>query len=198
MRSGKTALAALVVSLLGTQLYAQQLRVLTSMPPGFYQPFVAAFSKQHPDVDVITLNKNTNASVDEILRGNERQFDVFWSSSPEAFELLQQNGHLAALPATGAPDVHSFAYSALGWTQTQSRAAAASAGWDALLAPENAGAIAMARPSRSGSTHRVLERSLQVRGWQEGWASLLEVQGNLCSLPAPCVTVRAAGALRAM
>jgi len=182
-------LVALVVSLLGTQLCAEQLRVLTSMPPGFYQPFVTAFSKRHPDVDVITLNKNTNASVDEILRGNERQFDVFWSSSPEAFELLQQNGHLATVAATGAPDVHSFAYSALGWTQKQSRAAAASAGWDALLAPENAGAIAMARPSRSGSTHMVLERSLQVRGWQEGWAYLLELAGNLSTITARSFTV---------
>jgi hypothetical protein len=63
-------LAALLVSLFCTQLCAEQLRVLTSMPPGFYQPFMAAFSKQHPDVEVITLNKNTNASVDEILRDN--------------------------------------------------------------------------------------------------------------------------------
>ncbi len=189
IQSGKTALAALVVSLLSTQLCADQLRVLTSMPPGFYQPFVAAFSKLYPDVDVITLNKNTNASVDEILRGNERQFDVFWSSSPEAFELLKQNGHLATLAATGEPDVHSFAYSALGWTQKQSGTAAASAGWDALLAPENAGAIAMARPSRSGSTHMVLERSLQVRGWQEGWAYLLELAGNLSTITARSFTV---------
>lgn len=189
MRSGKIALATLWVSLLGTQLCADQLRVLTSMPPGFYQPFVVAFSEQHPDVEVITLNKNTNASVDEILRGNERQFDVFWSSSPEAFELLKQNGHLATLPATGEADVRSFAYSALGWTQKQDDTIATSAGWDALLAPEKAGAIAMARPSRSGSTHMVLERSLQVRGWQEGWAFLLELAGNLSTITARSFTV---------
>lgn len=180
----------MLVTVFGTQLWADQLRVLTSMPPSFYQPFVAAFSKQHPDVDVITLNKNTNASVDEILRGNERQFDVFWSSSPEAFERLKQNGHLASLPTTDEPDVHSFAYSALGWTQKQSGAVAtSSAGWDALLAAENAGAIAMARPSRSGSTHMVLERSLQVRGWQEGWAYLLELAGNLSTITARSFTV---------
>lgn len=159
------------------------------MPPSFYQPFVAAFSAQNPDVEVITLNKNTNASVDEILRGNERQFDVFWSSSPEAFELLNQNGYLAILAATGAPDVHSFAYSALGWTQKQDGAAVTSAGWDALLEPENAGVIAMARPSRSGSTHMVLERTLQIRGWQDGWAYLLELAGNLSTITARSFTV---------
>ncbi len=183
------ALAALTLSMLSTHLHAEQLRVLTSMPPSFYQPFVTAFIEQHPDFEVITLNKNTNASVDELLRGNERLFDVFWSSSPEAFELLKQDGRIAPSEQTGEPLVFSFAYSALGWTQKQQTAATTTAGWDALLSPQYTGAIAMARPSRSGSAHMMLERALQMRGWQEGWGYLLELSGNLSTITARSFTV---------
>ncbi|MGR3636285.1 MAG: ABC transporter substrate-binding protein, partial [Shimia sp.] len=148
-----------------------------------------AFGERFPDVEVAMLNKNTNASVDELLRGNERQFDIFWSSSPEAFELLHQNGHLAVSEASGAPEVYSFAYSALGWTQKRAGPVAKTADWEALLAADKTGTIAMARPSRSGSTHMMLERTLQVRGWQEGWAYLLELAGNLSTITARSFTV---------
>lgn len=167
----------------------EQLRILTSMPPSFYQPFVASFSKRFPDTEIVTLNKNTNASVDELLRGNDRRFDLFWSSSPEAFELLRERGLLAQSPDTGKPEIHPFAYSALGWTFRQAGANTGLAGWDTLLLPENAGKIAMARPSRSGSAHMVLERFLQVRGWQDGWAYLLEMGGNLSTVSARSFTV---------
>jgi len=181
--------AVLCVGVIGAPLQADQLRVLTSMPPSFYQPFVTAFGELFPDVEVAMLNKNTNASVDELLRGNERQFDVFWSSSPEAFELLNQNGHLTVSESSGAPEVYSFAYSALGWTQKREGAAAKTADWQALLATDKTGTIAMARPSRSGSTNMMLERTLQVRGWQEGWAYLLELAGNLSTITARSFTV---------
>ncbi|WP_283427905.1 ABC transporter substrate-binding protein [Shimia sagamensis] len=182
-------IATFCVGVISTPLQAQQLRVLTSMPPSFYQPFVVAFGELFPDVKVAVLNKNTNASVDELLRGNERRFDVFWSSSPEAFELLKQNGHLTASDTFGAPDVYSFAYSALGWTRKRTGPSAKTADWEALLATDKTGTIAMARPSRSGSTHMMLERTLQVRGWQEGWAYLLELAGNLSTITARSFTV---------
>ncbi|WP_299428337.1 ABC transporter substrate-binding protein [uncultured Shimia sp.] len=186
---GSMTFAACSLGILATSLQAEQLRVLTSMPPSFYQPFVTEFGARFPDIEVAMLNKNTNASVDELLRGNERQFDVFWSSSPEAFELLLQNGHLAVSETSGAPEVYSFAYSALGWTQKRAGPAAKTAGWDALLSSDRTGTIAMARPSRSGSTHMMLERTLQVRGWQEGWAYLLELAGNLSTITARSFTV---------
>ncbi|WP_425044709.1 ABC transporter substrate-binding protein [Primorskyibacter sp. S87] len=181
--------SCLVALMSGVQARAEQLRILTSMPPGFYQPFVSAFTERFPDVEIVTLNKNTNASVDELLRGNDRQFDLFWSSSPEPFELLSQNGLLALSASSGQAEVFSFAYSALGWTHKQPGAGTGTASWDRLLTPDYAGLIAMARPSRSGSAHMVLERFLQVRGWQEGWAYLLELAGNLSTISARSFTV---------
>lgn len=168
--------------------WAEQLRILTSMPPSFYTPFVAAFEARHPQTDVIVLNKNTNASVDELLRGNERRFDIFWASSPEPFVLLQQSD-LVALQPDGTQAVHPFAYSAFGWAQRASDAVPISLDWDSLLDPALAGKIAMARPSRSGSTHMMLERFFQVRGWHEGWAYLLELSANLSTLTARSFTV---------
>jgi hypothetical protein len=42
----------------------------------------------------------------------------------------------------------------------------------------------MARPARSGTTHMMVEHLLLVRGWDEGWAYLLELAGNLSTLTA--------------
>lgn len=167
-------------------LGAEQLRILTSMPPSFYAPFVESFTEANPDVDVVVLNKNTNAAVDELLRGNSRAFDIFWSSSPEAFELLIENDVVAG---GDTPLMFPFAYSALGWATRGGSGAPDLMDWDSLLAPELADTIAMARPSRSGSTHILLERFLQVRGWDEGWAYLLELSGNLSTLTARSFTV---------
>lgn len=188
------AFGALLSGMAPYAAIADQLRILTSMPPSFYTPFVTAFETDHPETDVVVLNKNTNASVDELLRGNERQFDIFWASSPEPFVLLQQNNLVArnradSPGAEGDEAIYPFAYSAFGWAQRASDAVPISLDWDSLLDPDLAGKIAMARPSRSGSTHMMLERFFQVRGWQEGWAYLLELSANLSTLTARSFTV---------
>lgn len=47
----------------------------------------------------------------------------------------------------------------------------------------------ISRPHASGSAHIVLERFLQVRGSQDGWAYLLEFGANLYTLTARSFTV---------
>ena len=37
-------------------------------------------------------------------------------------------------------------------------------------------------PSRSGTTHLTVETILQGEGWQKGWATLLEIGGNLAQV----------------
>ncbi|MCG8473691.1 MAG: hypothetical protein MI742_17820, partial [Desulfobacterales bacterium] len=70
----------------------ERLEVLTSFPPEFYTPFVKAFSRTYPGIQVSTLNKKTTSALKEIKRGNPRRFDLFWSSSPDAFSLLKSGG----------------------------------------------------------------------------------------------------------
>ncbi|MBG6147846.1 ABC-type Fe3+ transport system substrate-binding protein [Labrenzia sp. EL_142] len=183
----RLCLAALI--LMTGQCFGAQLRILTSMPLSFYEPFVEAFSEKYPDVEILVLNKNTNAAIDELLRGNDRLFDIFWSSSPEAFEILRENGSVARSRDTNEPLLHPFAYSAVGWTQKSDAQNNQTSDWDFLLSAEALSQVAFAHPSRSGSAHIVLERFLQVRGWQDGWAYLLEFGANLYTLTARSFTV---------
>ena len=74
--------------LCSTQAHAHELRIITSFPPIVSDAYVALWKSQNPETDVLVLNKNTVAAIDEIARGNGRGFDVFMASSPEAFELI--------------------------------------------------------------------------------------------------------------
>ncbi|WP_191284893.1 ABC transporter substrate-binding protein [Aliiroseovarius zhejiangensis] len=166
---------------------AQELRVLTSFPPEFSAAYTKMWDARDPTTEIRVLNKNTVAAIDEILRGNIRGFDVFWSSSPEAFELLQRNDAFAQAGicgAKGAASVAPFALSSVGWARRSDSTLFMPANWNDLLRPLYRDKIAMARPARSGSTHMLVEQILLVRGWEEGWRFLLELSGNLSTLTA--------------
>jgi ABC-type Fe3+ transport system substrate-binding protein len=164
---------------------AEVLRVLTSLPPATTDPIVQAFRDERPGIEVLVLNKNTVASVEELLRGNSRSFDVFWASAPEAFEILSRaDGFLAseACDASGPSGYAPFAISSIGWTVRADGALAIPARWDDLLESNYEGQIGMAPPSRSGTSHMLVERFLQVRGWNDGWAFLLSLSRNLSTV----------------
>jgi len=167
-------------------LKADELRILTSMSEQVFDPFKAKFEALYPETRVIVLNKNTNAAIEEVLRGNPRSFDIFWASSPEAFDLLERhNSFFDVTPCDGVDNKKKFsvfAYSGLGWSMRADSSLAFPVNWDDLLKPEYRGQIGMARPSRSGTTHMLIERFLQVRGWEDGWAYLLELSSNLSTL----------------
>ncbi len=175
---------ALALALLPPPAGAEPLRILTSMAPSLTDPFVEAFRRQHPGTEVLVLNKNTNSALDEIARGNQRGFDIFWASSPEAFALIA--GHRGfdaagcdALPGEG----HAvFALSSIGWAARADRPLAMPGDWGDLLQPAYRGQIGMALPSRSGTSHMMLERFLQVRGWRAGWDYFLRLSENLSTL----------------
>ena len=44
------------------------------------------------------------------------------------------------------------------------------------------GLLLMSSPSRSDTYHLMVESLLQQRGWDEGWALLLNVSGNLATI----------------
>jgi phosphoglycerate transport regulatory protein PgtC len=188
---GGLLLAPLLSLSPGLPAIAQELRILTSMPATLFAPFAEEFERQTPGVTVNVLNKNTNAGVEEIVRGNPRGFDIFWVSSAEAFAVL--NAHDAFARDTkgredwrpdprGGAAFYPFALSSIGWAQMQESAVPRPSEWDDLLRPVYAGRIAMTRPSRSGTTHMFVERFLQVRGWEGGWSYLLALSGNLSTL----------------
>src|SRR5262249_44312428 len=51
--------------------------------------------------------------------------------------------------------------------------------WDDLKKPIYFGHVGISAPSRSGTTHLTVETILQGEGWEKGWATMLEIGGNL-------------------
>lgn len=156
------------------------------MPPALTDPFIAAFRQEFPQADFLVLNKNTNSGIDEITRGNARGFDIFWASSPEAFAVIGQ--HLgfdaSTCPALDASGHASFALSSIGWARRADAPIPMPGDWDDLLQPGYRGRIGMSVPSQSGTTHMMIERFLQVRGWEDGWEYFLRLAENLSTLTA--------------
>ncbi len=166
---------------------ADELRILTSFPSGMTTAFEELWVERFPQTEVRFLNKNTISAVEEVQRGNLRGFDLFWASSPEAFVLLDQT-EVFAPPSTcdieGPGSVEGFAISSVGWARRTESELFMPGEWNDLLLPIYRDQIAMARPARSGTTHLLVEQILQMRGWDEGWAYLLELSGNLSTLTA--------------
>lgn len=164
---------------------AGELRILTSYQADVITPLREAFQRHRPDIRVRVLNKNTHAAVDEILAGNDRQFDLFWASAPEAFVVLHKADSLVDL---GYGHYTDFAWSAVGWTWRGDRSAASQfpvpQDWNDLLDPVFARGIALSHPMRSGTMHSLLETVLQDRGWHAGWAWVLELAGQLHTISA--------------
>ncbi len=187
---------------------SQQLNILTSFPPGFYTPFLENFSVLYPDIQISILNKKTTSAIGEILHGNKRNFDLFWSSSADAFDVLQ-SAHLLVpskqehdyplvsienLPLND-PDgyVHGFALSGVGWMWNSryldKEGLPVPENWRDLTKPVYYGHIAMSTPSRSGTTHLIVENFLQQLGWKQGWAQLLLMSGNFATVTARSFSV---------
>ena len=166
---------------------AQEPRILTSFPAEMTDAYQELWQAHAPKSALRILNKNTISAIEEIQRGNPRGFDLFWASSPEAFVILERAGAFAA-PGTCGPDgpraVEGFAVSSVGWARRRDSTLFMPGDWNDLLLPVYRDQIAMARPARSGTTHVLVEQMLQVRGWDEGWAYLLGLSGNLSTLTA--------------
>lgn len=180
-----------------------RLAIITSFPPEFYEPFIRRFKILYPSLQVQILNKKTTAALAEIQRGNSRNFDLFWSSSTDAFEVLKLSGKLKRSEYTlqhPTVDVRgvtlsdhdgyyfNFALSSVGfmWNSRFLREnnLTVPSGWQALTDPSYYGYLAMSSPSRSGTTHLIVEGILQGMGWDQGWAYLLKMSGNLATVTA--------------
>lgn len=187
----------------GTALAGQQLQILTSFPPLFYTPFIEQFEQLHPDISVSILNKKATAAIDEIARGNDRQFDIFWSSSVDAFGLLKdkkmlrrsqiiQDEPTLALKNMKLDDpdgfFYGFAISGIGWMWNNSylnkEGIPIPQSWEDLQKSIYYGHLAMSTPSRSGTTHLIVENILQTYGWEEGWGHLTRMSGNFATITA--------------
>ncbi|HEV7305502.1 ABC transporter substrate-binding protein [Ensifer sp.] len=181
----------------------QALVVVTSYPPSFFEPFRAAFETANPDIRVSIVQRNTASASRFVIEKADVQADVFWASAADAFELLKRNGSLRPIAPrdTGAPErvfgypvndpegyYLGFALSGYGFVYNPSHLAQnrlpAPTHWQDLLNPIYSGQIGITTPSRSGTTHLIVEALLQTYGWEEGWAMLSRLGGNLSTVTA--------------
>lgn len=181
------------------------IKVLTSFPPAVFEPFREEFEAAHPGCRVDFIQRNTTAAVTRIAASDwgPGPADLFWASAPDAFELLKATGRLARISPrpTGAParvagqpvndpggTYLGFAFSAYGLVYNPE--ALADAGielprrWEDLAAAAYHGQLGLSPPSRSGTTHIVVEALLQRLGWEQGWQVLRAIGGNLATVTA--------------
>jgi ABC-type Fe3+ transport system substrate-binding protein len=204
LRTFFICLAALLAPtvFIGTAIAAEKVRVLTSFPPQFLEPFQRAFTKRHPAILIEFVQRKTTTALADIV-GDRHKADIFWASAPDAFEILKRAGRLTELKPrpTGAPDLIAgypvndpdlmylgFALSGYGFVYNpdylKDRELPVPKGWSDLAAPIYAGHIGISSPSRSGTMHLMVEAILQVYGWDRGWGIWSEIGGNLATVTA--------------
>lgn len=189
--------AALIVS-----SYAQnggKVTVVTSFSKDVTDPFKAGFEANNPGFTLDVQNKSTSSGVkyvDETKSNN--QVDLFWASAPDAFESLKGRNLLSKFTpsVTGLPDkvgsypvndpeAYYFGFAASGYgimsndRYLEAHSLEKPVEWADLMRPEYYDHIAIAAPSRSGTTHLTIETILQGEGWDQGWATLKGIGGNL-------------------
>lgn len=200
--------AFLLFPLLPSEIEAGQetdaaVTVLTSFPESFYEPVREAFEATHPQWRLRIVNTKTTAAISQLQERGDDGVDIFWASAPDAFEVLKAAKRLQIIAPrpTGAPPTVGnqpindpdgaylgFALSGYGllWNQryldryglpTPKR-------WEDLRRPVYARHLGITAPSRSGTMHLMVETVLQMQGWERGWATWLEIAGNLATVTA--------------
>lgn len=172
--------------------------VVTSFSKDVTDPVKKAFEQAAPGFTLEVQNRNTNAGVKYIEETRAKnQVDLFWASAPDAFEVLKGKGLLAKHQpkSTGIPDkigafpindpdgfYFGFAASGYGimWNTRYARANKLPdpKEWSDLAKPVYFDHVAIAAPSRSGTTHLTIETVLQGEGWDQGWRTVKEMAGN--------------------
>ncbi len=191
------AAAALLMS--SAMAFADTVTVVTSFPRDMTDPFKAAFEKAHPGTTLEVVSRNTNAAVSHLKETrNANTVDLMWASAPDAFEVLKAEGLLekVQINAQGIPDTiggypindpegNYFGFAASGYgimyntRYIKANDLPVAKEWDDLKRPEYNGHVAMAAPSRSGTTHLTIETLLQGEGWEKGWATWKWISGNM-------------------
>lgn len=177
--------------------------VASSFPKEILSAYKKAFDESSPDYRVEFVNfPGTNIVSYLQDRAPGSRPDVFWSSSPDSFRALLRNRLLQPIGDVGNPDIparigkldinepDSFylgqAISGYGimWNKRYlaARGIPPPTSWADLAKPEYFGHVVMSSPSRSSTTHLIIESILQGAGWDEGWSLILQVAGNCATI----------------
>jgi ABC-type Fe3+ transport system substrate-binding protein len=175
--------------------------VLTPHYSSIYNVYVDAFEAMYPSITVEIKPMGTPLCYAHLVETSENpDTDVWWGggldwfSKAEAAGLLAQytlkpeaeaniTDQLFGLPLKDPDDYfYGSALSGFGIMYNTRYLAEYNlpvpTSWNDLADPIYSGHISMARPSRSGSTHMIVEIILQALGWEDGWELLLQIGAN--------------------
>lgn len=179
------AISGMLFAATGAIAAGQELTIVTSFAADQTNVFKQAFQKAHPDITVNIINKGTSAGLKYLQEtaGNNKT-DLFWVSSPDAFEVLKANKLLEKFaPDTKGtaseisghqiddPDGYFFGFALSGYgfmwntRYLESYKLPAPQTWDDLTKPIYFKHLGISAPSRSGTTHMEIETVLQSQGW---------------------------------
>lgn len=181
-----------------SQEIENQLTIVTSFSKDVTEPYRLGFQKKYPGTKVEVQNRNTAAAVTFIRETKSNPPDIMWASAPDAFAVLKKDNLLQkyAPKAEGLaskvgsypindPEGYFIGFAASGYgimyntRYLKANNLPAPKEWDDLKKPVYFGHVGFSAPSRSGTSHLTVETILQGEGWDKGWATLLEIGGNL-------------------
>jgi ABC-type Fe3+ transport system substrate-binding protein len=180
------------------QAIENRLTIVTSFSKDITEPYRQAFQKKYPGTTVEVQNRNTAAAVTFIRETRSSPPDIMWASAPDAFAVLKKDGLLQKYTpkAQGIaskvgsypindPDGFFFGFAASGYgimyntRYLKANNLPAPKEWDDLKKAIYFGHVGFSAPSRSGTSHLTVETILQGEGWDKGWATLLQIGGNM-------------------
>ncbi|WP_299021388.1 ABC transporter substrate-binding protein [uncultured Photobacterium sp.] len=175
--------------------------ILTTFSESSIEPVIQQFQKQHPDASVKVLHRRGEAGL-RLLEKPYHDIDIVISSSRLAFlPIIKKKGFLPLGDLQLTPtaerqaqrhdlpnNVTVFGCAGYGlmWNThyLKKHHLDIPSTWESLAQPQYFRHIIMSSPSRSGSSHLMVENILQRYGWEQGWKLLLQIGGNLASISA--------------
>ena len=188
--------AALIFSL-SAAAKKDELVIATTFSPEATAHIISSWQQQPGAARIRTINR-TSAALERLLDTPALEdVDLVVTSSPMLLQHLQEHDRLAEL--SGLPDVSrrlvplrlrdnaaAVAFSGYGILVNKRRMAENNlpvpVSWDSLTDSRYRGLLLMSSPSRSDTYHLMVESLLQQRGWDKGWALLLNISGNLATI----------------
>lgn len=184
-------------------LAAESVVVASSFPKEVLVAYKKAFDERNSRYRVEFVNfpgTNILSFLTDRMPGSRP--DVFWSSSPDSFRSLRRHGLLQPIGNRGNPDVpvkigslniddaqgfykgQALSGHGIVWNTRYlaARSITPPASLSDIIKPEFFGHLVMSSPSRSGTTHLIVESILQGAGWDDGWSLILQIAGNSATI----------------
>lgn len=174
---------------------AQELVIATTLSSEATEHIISQWQKQPLATKIRTLNR-TSASIERLLENPlGENIDLVLSSSPMLLQRLQSknllqpfNNQIETSRKLVPESIRSTTVAVSGYgilinvAHLEDKNEPVPTSWKELSRSRYQGTLLMSSPSRSDTTHLMIEDLLQQQGWSNGWGTLLKIGGNLATI----------------